>query len=1350
VVQAGDGFVASVSTQDHWWSWMQDTLIPAVFNPDASGTAGELGLGLELGFGRGLEARRGGVDRRGQGRKGRGGGARDRAARRRQQVLSASGGRGNVRGDVGPMPAMFDDYTALIGGIRLVQTRAAFSQDCNGLPPSLVALYGAQGCFPLPTRSLAADDTGVPGGGAYDASPYGNATAAEEAGVASAFNATAGDERLDGVGVTVTHGAAPPVFAFYLDTTAAPTVVSDQLTALRESGWIDSATIDVRVQLTAFNPEVSRLAWLTMDSAFTRGGRVNNRYMLVSVPVDPYSDPGKRSLLLATGAVVCIYTLYLAVGRGGKILALCCSENPLDDDGNPMAEAEAEGEATQGAVPGGRSHGASRSEGDPATDSISAADPAFGAVSKVLAAVSSASSASASALAPGASTVSGSLGSSRMVVSAVPFAMPITPAGANASAATATSVPLARAASASSSTFLALAASQTQAPSTQSSGAAVDGSSSTPAQPPAPLHLAPRFSFGAPSGSAEPFAPTSPVVLKYGQGAEYRSGHYNKEAWGELLKQEKKQEADASCLSALRSNRYCACCRRCSRVPWTAKLDHLFTYWRVMDIATVASLVATIAQWIAFNLRLRDTRQWIEDGHGTVSHAGDPVMQSLVAMSCDAFISFKMVAVITVILLSLRLFKYFRFQPRLAVLTETFARGVSDAIHFIILWLVILTAFWVWGFFMFGSQAEPWSAPTKAMLSVFRWANYEYDIEDLQQQFPGFADVFYVVFNMGITNLTMWMFLAIILENYDEVRLESHSQGPAIWVEAIAYFKSLPEQGLSAVGVSTLTIRRVWKKITRACGCCCDRMAARSNAASPRDEYRMFAAETDPARRRGACARTCCPARRPSDLEDGAETPLMPTSAWQSHAGRPRQSITDSEGGVSWSRQAQSLTWAEILDAVTKGSLSTFPRVSAEDLICMLNMHEAQAVRLITQAIALQVGAATVEALAAGVYDETAAEDAAAASAAAAAEDAAAAAAEAEAEEYERTMAHAEGDDGVGMSGDGANGDYRHHHHHGGDLKGLDAEAGTVAHSVDERDRDAVDGVDTREINMSMSRSGGAGASGGQYNAQPDLLPPWLTNKVSRYLSMQESKVAAAVASEQLGFSERGPLQALVQREKEQKRKRGRWRGGGGYRDRAPETNLFNSQPSLAGETEAEADHEDDDVIANPGEHDNEWDDFGYSSQHAPPTSLVRTFFAANAPARGGLRFRGQPRAPVQDADESDTSAAVATRSRSSRMRASATAAAASNRLMNGVQRRAAVARAPKVGYPLLSSSTNAGPVDDDVVARLLSNISALSEQLAAVQSQVNGSNSLTSSSIGVSCPVPEGANEEEDKPETR
>lgn len=130
----------------------------------------------------------------------------------------------------------------------------------------------------------------------------------------------------------------------------------------------------------------------------------------------------------------------------------------------------------------------------------------------------------------------------------------------------------------------------------------------------------------------------------------------------------------------------------------------------------------------------------------------------------------------------------------------------------------------VWGHFQFGTQASMWADPSMLATTVMRFAMYDYDLvsggrdqtlraplrawrcrrcavrasrhrhcrlslsamlrryppflphphvcavqEAMEAQYRLLADIFYVTFMFSITNLVLWMFLAILLENYTEV-----------------------------------------------------------------------------------------------------------------------------------------------------------------------------------------------------------------------------------------------------------------------------------------------------------------------------------------------------------------------------------------------------------------------------------------------------------------------------------------------------------------------------------------------------------------------------------------------------
>jgi hypothetical protein len=138
-------------------------------------------------------------------------------------------------------------------------------------------------------------------------------------------------------------------------------------------------------------------------------------------------------------------------------------------------------------------------------------------------------------------------------------------------------------------------------------------------------------------------------------------------------------------------------------------------------------------------------------------------------------------------LLTLRLFKYFKYQPRLAVLSSAIAGGLSDFLHVSLLFGMVLAGYGIVGHFAFGNQAPDWKdvrcacprrqrergwraapnihlvdklqrppalmlaatalpppaplhSPAASMVAVLKLTVYVSDLPSMQAAFPGMAD----------------------------------------------------------------------------------------------------------------------------------------------------------------------------------------------------------------------------------------------------------------------------------------------------------------------------------------------------------------------------------------------------------------------------------------------------------------------------------------------------------------------------------------------------------------------------------------------------------------------------------
>jgi hypothetical protein len=223
------------------------------------------------------------------------------------------------------------------------------------------------------------------------------------------------------------------------------------------------------------------------------------------------------------------------------------------------------------------------------------------------------------------------------------------------------------------------------------------------------------------------------------------------------------------------------------------RFTKVFGFWRVLDFGAVASLLACIVTWYMYVEQVTAIRSDIAAAHATPATyaGGPPSLHVSLYLAMNLMDNFKMAAVWALIFLSARLFKYFTFQPRLAVMTDTLARAWDDGLHFAFLFAILLTMYGVWGYFMFGPQAPDWHSLNTSTVSVIRFMMYDYDLPAMSVTYPTMANFYCLSFMVLITNMTLWMFLAIILESYTEVRSESQG-APSVMQEAVAFAQSVP------------------------------------------------------------------------------------------------------------------------------------------------------------------------------------------------------------------------------------------------------------------------------------------------------------------------------------------------------------------------------------------------------------------------------------------------------------------------------------------------------------------------------------------------------------------------------
>lgn len=185
----------------------------------------------------------------------------------------------------------------LLGGVRLLQTRRA-TVSCPMGSSQLNAVFGGA-CY---------------GDDATTSEAFGNVTAADEAGVGSAFSAYTVDGDDEGAR-----------YQLFLNPEDGAAAMSGYVNGLRSAYWLDAGTMDASVQMALLNGNTGMFGRVELTASFTRGGLVEASTSVLSLPVDPYWGEPWSSCNILFDMVTLLYFLYLAAGTLRRLAKAGCS-----------------------------------------------------------------------------------------------------------------------------------------------------------------------------------------------------------------------------------------------------------------------------------------------------------------------------------------------------------------------------------------------------------------------------------------------------------------------------------------------------------------------------------------------------------------------------------------------------------------------------------------------------------------------------------------------------------------------------------------------------------------------------------------------------------------------------------------------------------------------------------------------------------------------------------------------------------------------------------------------------------------------------------------------------------------
>jgi len=123
----------------------------------------------------------------------------------------------------------------------------------------------------------------------------------------------------------------------------------------------------------------------------------------------------------------------------------------------------------------------------------------------------------------------------------------------------------------------------------------------------------------------------------------------------------------------------------------------------------------------------------------------------------------------------LRLFKSFAAQPRLAVVTETLLAASQDMLHFGIVLASVVLTLCIDAVLLFGRDNEDFGTVARSLMTSARMMFGDWDWEPVEKISRGGSYFWFTLFMIFIVIILLNMLLAIIMDNYMNVKKRSAS-----------------------------------------------------------------------------------------------------------------------------------------------------------------------------------------------------------------------------------------------------------------------------------------------------------------------------------------------------------------------------------------------------------------------------------------------------------------------------------------------------------------------------------------------------------------------------------------------
>lgn len=195
--------------------------------------------------------------------------------------------------------------------------------------------------------------------------------------------------------------------------------------------------------------------------------------------------------------------------------------------------------------------------------------------------------------------------------------------------------------------------------------------------------------------------------------------------------------------------------------------DYWHDGWNYIDWAQVLLTLFLSGYWFAIYF---DT-QGVAMQYAIDQNASDVTLRNAIVWELDRIGEdvqvYRTLAVVNLFVLMLRFFKAFLGQPRLAIITRTFAVAASDLMHFFVVFLCLFFTFVFAGMFIFGQHLYNYHSVHTAMATSFNALTGEYEWEEVEGVDLTMAIIWWWVYMMLMYLVVLNMLLAIVLNAYN-------------------------------------------------------------------------------------------------------------------------------------------------------------------------------------------------------------------------------------------------------------------------------------------------------------------------------------------------------------------------------------------------------------------------------------------------------------------------------------------------------------------------------------------------------------------------------------------------------